>query len=284
MPELLEGKKVAESIYSKILLEISLLPFVPKITFVRIGDDPASASYVKSKGKKAGDLGLQSENLHLPAAVSEDELLAKIHALNRNKDVQGILVQLPLPKNLNKYRVMREIDPLKDVDGLNPENMGRLFQGDPRFIPCTPAGILEIFSHYSIPLEGTKAVVVGRSDIVGKPVAQLLLMHNATVTICHSKTRNLKEETRQADLLIVAMGKPKFIGADMVKEGATVVDVGIHRVGEKMVGDVDFDSVSPKVKYITPVPGGVGPMTIAMLMKNLVSAAALQARLGRAVG
>lgn len=273
MPLILDGKKVAEALYQKLLLDLSLLPVVPKIVFLLVGEDPASQTYVRSKGKKCQDLGLLSETVVLPATTAEDDLIGRIHALNRDKDVHGILVQLPLPAGMNKQRVLREIDPKKDVDGLHPENQGRLFQGEPRFLPCTPAGIVEILKFYSIPMEGAKVTVIGRSEIVGKPAAQLMLMNNATVQICHSKTKDLAAETRAADILIVAIGKPKFVTAEMVKPGATVIDVGIHRIDGKIVGDVDFDSVAPKAGAISPVPGGVGPMTIAMLMKNVIQAA-----------
>jgi len=273
MPLILDGKKVAEALYQKLLLDLSLLPVVPKIVFLLVGEDPASQTYVKSKGKKCQDLGLLSETVVLPATTPEDDLIARIHDLNRDKAVHGILVQLPLPAGMNKQRVLREIDPKKDVDGLHPENQGRLFQGEPRFLPCTPAGIVEILKFYSIPMEGAKVTVIGRSEIVGKPAAQLMLMNNATVQICHSKTKDLKAETSVADILIVAIGKPKFVTAEMVKAGATVIDVGIHRIDGKIVGDVDFESVAPKAGAISPVPGGVGPMTIAMLMKNVIQAA-----------
>lgn len=273
---ILDGKKVAESIYSKIVLDVSLLPSIPKIAFIIVGEDPASQTYVKSKGKKCQDLGLRSETIALPATTTEADLIARIHALNKDKEVNGILVQLPIPGHMNKARVLREIDPQKDVDGLHLDNAGRLFQGEPRFVPCTPAGVMEILKFYQIPVEGKKAVVLGRSDIVGKPMAQLLQMQNATVTVCHSKTPNLKSETLQADILVAAIGKARLIKAEHVKEGAVVIDVGIHRVDGKIVGDVDFESVVGKASHVTPVPGGVGPMTIAMLMKNLLTAAHLQ--------
>lgn len=278
MPLILEGKKVAEALYSKLLLEVSLLSVVPKIVFLLVGDDPASQTYVRSKGKKCLDLGLQSETLTYPSDFKEEQLVAKIQELNHDKSVNGILVQLPLPAHMNKLRVLKAIDPTKDVDGLHSDNMGKLMQGEPRFVACTPAGVVEMLKFYAIPMEGSNVVVVGRSEIVGKPMAQLMLMQNSTVTICHSKTKHLSDFTKKADILIVAMGKPKFVTAEMVKDGATVIDVGIHRVNERLVGDVDFDSVAPKCSAISPVPGGVGPMTIAMLMKNLVLAATLQER------
>ncbi len=274
-PLILEGKKVAESLFSKLLLDISLLPFVPKIVFIIVGNDGASQTYVKMKGKKSESLGLRHETIVLPEATTEEQLLTQIKTLNENADVNGILVQLPLPKHINKYKVLESILPDKDVDGLHPLNQGLLAIGKPKFLPCTPAGVIEILKFYQIPLVGAKAVVVGRSEIVGKPMTQLLLLENATVTVCHSQTKNLAEETAQADILIAALGKPKFITAPMVKEGAVVIDVGIHRVDDKIVGDVDFESVSSKCRAISPVPGGVGPMTIAMLLKNLIFAAGL---------
>jgi methylenetetrahydrofolate dehydrogenase (NADP+)/methenyltetrahydrofolate cyclohydrolase len=272
MALILDGKKVAEATYAKALLEMSLLPVVPRIIFILVGEDPASQTYVRSKTNKAQALGIRGETLVLPATTTEDDLVERVRAFNRDKDVNGILVQLPLPPGINKARVLREISPLKDVDGLHPDNAGRLAVGDPRLVSCTPAGVIEILKFYNIPMEGAKAAVVGRSEIVGKPLAQLLLLNNATVTICHSRTKDLKAETRQADILIAALGQRQFIRADMVKEGSTVIDVGIHRTEQGIVGDVAFDEVAPKVAAITPVPGGVGPMTIAMLMKNLISA------------
>lgn len=276
MPMILDGKKVAENVYAKLALDLSLLPTVPKIVFILVGSDPASQTYVKSKAKKCLDLGIRSETVQFADTTPEEILVSRIRELNIDADTHGVLVQLPLPAHISRARVVRELNPLKDVDGLHPENAGRLFQGDPRFVPCTPAGILEILKFHSVALEGSHAVIVGRSEIVGKPVSQLLLMQNSTVTLCHSKTKELERHTRSADILIVAMGKLKFVGATMVKEGATVIDVGIHRVDGNFVGDVDFEAVLPKVHAITPVPGGVGPMTIAMLMKNLIQAATLQ--------
>lgn len=274
---LLDGKKVAESIYSKLILELSLLPFVPKLVVVLVGDNAASQTYVRSKTKKCSDLGIRSETVLLPGTVSEAELLETIKKLNHDKDVHGILVQLPLPKHVDKNRILWAIDPKKDVDGLHPENSGRLFAGEMRLVPCTPLGIIEMLKFYQITMEGKHAVVVGRSDIVGKPAALLLLHQNATVTICHSKTPDLARHMREADILIAAMGQPKYVGPEQVKEGSVIVDVGIHRVDTGLVGDVDFEKVAPKVRAITPVPGGVGPLTIAMLMKNLVQAARLHA-------
>jgi len=273
---LLDGKKVAESVYQKVLLDISLLPQVPKISFVMVGDNPASATYVRSKAKRCSALGIQSETVPFPTDVDETTVVSRIHSLNKAKDVHGILVQLPLPPHLSRERVLSQIHPLKDVDALTTENAGLLFQGTPRFVPCTPAGIMEILKFYQIGLSGLKALVLGRSEIVGKPLAQLLLQCNATVTCAHSKTRGLDEECTRSDIVVVAIGKPKFVGPQMIKQGAVVIDVGINRVEENIVGDVDFVNVKDKVSAITPVPGGVGPMTIAMLMKNLLLAASLQ--------
>lgn len=274
---ILEGKKVAENAYQKLLLDISLLPAIPKISLIIVGEDPASLTYVKSKGKKCLDLGLRSETIRLSSSISESELVERIQKLNNDKDVNAILLQLPLPKHINRERVLKEIHPMKDVDGLHFENLGLLLQGNPRFVPCTPQGVIEMLKFYNIPMAGKRAVVVGRSEIVGKPMAQLLLMNNATVTICHSKTENFAEETKRAEILVAAMGKAKFITEKHVSPGTVVVDVGIHRVNDKICGDVDTDRVKDIVSAISPVPGGVGPMTIAMLMKNVVLAAKLQA-------
>jgi methylenetetrahydrofolate dehydrogenase (NADP+) / methenyltetrahydrofolate cyclohydrolase len=277
MPTILDGKKAAEYEYSKILLELSLLPVVPKLVVVLVGEDPASETYVRSKTKKCLDLGIRGTTLQLPASIEVGEFERHLDRLNADKEVNGILVQLPLPKHLNRYEAVSRLSPLKDVDGLHPENMGLLMQGTPRLVPCTPDGILALLKFHQISLTGAKVVIVGRSDIVGKPMAQLCLGQNATVTVCHSKTKHLERETVQADILIAALGQKQRIGPEMVKEGAVVIDVGIHRTADKkLVGDVDFERVAPKVSAITPVPGGVGPMTIAMLMKNLVTATKLQ--------
>jgi len=272
----LDGKKVAESIYKKLLLEASLLPVVPKLVVILVGTDPASQTYVRSKSKKAQSLGLRSETIQYPASVTQDELIQKIKELNDDKDTHGVLVQLPLPAHIHKHRLFEMLDPKKDVDGLTAENAGKLMLGTPQLVPCTPHGVLEMLKFYSIPLEGAQAVVLGRSDIVGKPMAQLLLNENATVTVCHSKTRDLERIARSADILIAAIGRPRMVGVNWVKEGAVVVDVGIHRENDKLCGDVDWESVQSRCHAISPVPGGVGPMTIAMLMKNLVLAASLQ--------
>lgn len=275
---LLEGKPVAEEIYRKLLLEISLLPVIPKLVVILVGENPASETYVKTKTKKCQSLGLLSETRKFSSDVTEEELLNTLQELNQDPTVHGILIQLPLPGHLNKARLIAELDPLKDVDGLTAENAGRLFQGLPRLVPCTPMGVMEIFKHYEIELKGKHAVVLGRSDIVGKPMAQLLLMADATVTICHSQTRNLEKITQEADLIVAAIGKMKWVKHSMVSKNAVVIDVGIHREEGSLCGDVDFDSVKNHCTAITPVPGGVGPMTIAILMKNLVQAASLQVK------
>lgn len=275
MPDLMDGKKVAESVYQKVLLDLSLLPLVPKIVFILVGENAASQTYVKAKEKKCLDLGLRSETVCFAADVSETTLLSTIRKLNDNSDVHGILVQLPLPPHIDRYRVLGQIGPGKDVDGLHPENAGLLQQGRPRFAPCTPAGVMEMLRFYEVPIAGARAVVLGRSEIVGKPMVQLLTNADATVTVCHSKTVDLATETSRADILIVAIGRAEYIRAEHVKEGAVVVDVGIHRVDGKLVGDVHFASASTRASKISPVPGGVGPMTIASLMRNLVRAASL---------
>jgi methylenetetrahydrofolate dehydrogenase (NADP+) / methenyltetrahydrofolate cyclohydrolase len=247
------------------------------LVVVLVGEDPASETYVRSKTKKCMDLGIRGDTLRLPASIPAEELARQLDRLNYDKDVNGILVQLPLPKHLNKHAAIERVSPLKDVDGLHPENMGLLMQGNPRLVPCTPDGIMAILKFHAVPLAGAKVVIVGRSEIVGKPMALLALAQNATVTVCHSHTKDLGRETSQADVLIAAMGQKEFIGPEMVKEGAVVIDVGIHRTQDKkLAGDVQFDRVLPKVSAITPVPGGIGPMTIAMLMKNLVTATKLQ--------
>jgi len=281
MPLLLDGNVVATEVYKNLALELSLLSFIPKVVFILVGEDPASQTYVRAKEKKCGELGFQGETLRLPASTSQDDLLKLLQKLNKDTSVHGILVQLPLPPQIDRLKVLTSIAPEKDVDGLHPENMGRLCRGDARFKPCTPAGVVEMLKHYKIPVSGKNALVIGRSDIVGKPAAMLLLGEDATVTIAHSKTRDLKAMAKAADILIVAMGKPKFVGADFVNANSVVVDVGIHRMPDpsgkdKIVGDVDFEAVAPIVHAITPVPGGVGRMTIAMLMKNVVTAARLQ--------
>ncbi|NMC92442.1 MAG: bifunctional methylenetetrahydrofolate dehydrogenase/methenyltetrahydrofolate cyclohydrolase FolD, partial [Smithella sp.] len=249
---------------------------VPGLAVVLAGDDPASKGYVGRKAKACAEAGFLSREYKLPADVGEAELLALIRDLNNDPQIHGILVQLPLPKHIAADKIIAAIDPNKDVDGFHPANVGRLVTGSPLFVPCTPRGIMELIARTGISLSGKDAVVIGRSNIVGKPMALLLLAQNATVTMCHSKTRDLPAAARRADVLIAAIGKPRMITADMVKEGAAVIDVGVNRLENgKLAGDVAFDEVAPKTSAITPVPGGVGPMTIAMLMKNTLDAARL---------
>ena len=251
----------------------------PGLAVIIVGENPASQVYVRNKHKACTELGFYSEGVELPADTTRERLLAEIDRLNHDDRIHGILVQLPLPKALQPYEseVLEAIDPLKDVDGFHPVNVGRLVTGQKALVPCTPHGCLRMLELADIPVEGANAVIIGRSNIVGKPMLHLLLGKNATVTICHSRTKNLAEITRQADILVAAVGKPKFVTADMVKPGAAVIDVGINRIApKKLVGDVDFEAVSKVAGAITPVPGGVGLLTIAMLMQNTVEAARLQ--------
>jgi methylenetetrahydrofolate dehydrogenase (NADP+) / methenyltetrahydrofolate cyclohydrolase len=274
--QIIDGKKVSEEIIEQIKIQTEEMKSscgkVPGLAVVLVGDDPASAVYVRNKGKACERAGFNSYEHRLPADTSEADLLALVRKLNTDSEVNGILVQLPLPEGMDSQKVLEAIDPAKDVDGFHPVNVGGLASGISDLAPCTPAGIMELLDRYEIPVEGKEAVVLGRSNIVGKPAALLLLKRNATVTICHSRTKNLKEVTARADILVAAIGKADFVTADMVKEGATVIDVGINRVDGKLKGDVDFEAVAPKTSYITPVPGGVGPMTIALLMKNTFTA------------
>ena len=245
----------------------------PGLAVIRVGNDPASEVYVRNKDKACAALGLHSEVIAMPEETSKDELIAKIDALNADEKIDGILVQLPLPAQIAQFEaeILNRIDPSKDVDGFHPQSVGALCIGQKGFVSCTPAGIIELLKRSNVEIEGKECVIIGRSNIVGKPMSLLMLRENATVTVCHSRTKNLKEVTRRADILIVAIGKPKMITAEYVKEGAVVIDVGIHRLeGKKLCGDVDFDTVAEHTSMITPVPGGVGPMTIAMLMKNCV--------------
>ena len=273
---LIDGKKVSAEIKEQVASEVEQLKKkvgkIPGLAVVLVGEDPASAVYVRNKNKTCEKVGFQSFSHPLAADTEEIKLLQLIAGLNANPEVNGILVQLPLPDHIDEQKVLEAIDPKKDVDGFHPVNVGYLTSGGDALAPCTPAGIIEMLDFYKIDIEGKNAVILGRSNIVGKPMASLLLKRNATVTICHSRTRDLPAVARSADILVAAIGKPKFVTADMVGEGATVIDVGINRVDGKLVGDVDFDAVAEKAAYITPVPGGVGPMTIAMLMKNTLSA------------
>ena len=242
------------------------------LAVIIVGEDPASQVYVRNKKKDCDEVGFNSEVIALPENTEEKELLALIDTLNKREDIHGILVQLPLPKHINEDAVINTISPEKDVDAFHPENVGHIMIGDYTFLPCTPAGIMEMLKFYNISVAGKKCVVIGRSNIVGKPMALMLLEKNATVTIAHSRTKNLKELTKEADVVVVAIGKAKFVTEDMVKEGAVIVDVGINRIDGVLYGDVDFENVEKKASYITPVPGGVGPLTIAMLLLNTVTA------------
>ena len=248
--------------------------FVPGLTVIIVGDDPASAVYVRNKENACAAVGIHSNTCRLPAETTEEELLALIHRLNADDSVHGILVQLPLPKHICEENVLATISPSKDVDAFHAENVGHIMIGNYQFLPCTPAGVMALLERYHIPVEGKNCVVIGRSNIVGKPQAMLLLEKNGTVTICHSRTKNLADITRQADILVAAVGRPKFVTADMVKEGATVIDVGINRLPDgSLCGDVDFAEIEKKAYAITPVPGGVGPMTVTMLLYNTLTAA-----------
>lgn len=275
--QLIEGKKISDEIREEIRAETAALAakgVVPGLAVVLVGDDPASRVYVGSKEKACGKMGFYSEVHRLPASTTQDELLALIGKLNEQSTVHGILVQLPLPKHIEEKAVIDAISVEKDVDGFHPISTGNLVIGDDSLLPCTPAGSIELIKRTGIDITGKHAVVIGRSNIVGKPVAMLLLRENATVTVCHSRTQGMAEIARQADILVVAIGKAKAIGAEYVKPGAVVIDVGINRLPDgKLAGDVDFDEVLPVVGHITPVPGGVGPMTIAMLMQNTLKAA-----------
>ena len=249
----------------------------PGLCVIIVGEDPASRVYVNNKKKACEEIGINSLEYALPESTTEEELLALIDELNQRKDINGILVQLPVPKHINEEHIINAINPQKDVDAFHPVNVGKIMVGNFDFVPCTPAGVMELIAESGIDLTGKECVVVGRSNIVGKPQAMLLLHKNATVTICHSKTKDLATKTRNADIVVAAVGKPNFIKGDMIKEGAVVIDVGINRLeNKKLCGDCEFESCEKKAKAITPVPGGVGPMTIAMLMKNTVKAAKIQ--------
>ena len=267
------SKKLRGEVYDKVK-KLGDMGIKAGLAVVIVGDDPASRTYVNNKKKACAECGIYSEEYALPEETTEAELLALIDKLNEKKDINGILVQLPLPAHINEEMVIKAIPPEKDVDAFHPANVGRIMIGNQSFVPCTPAGVMELLDAYDIEIEGKNCVIIGRSNIVGKPQAMLMLQKNATVTICHSRTVNLAEVTSKADILVAAVGRSKFVTADMVKEGAVVIDVGINR-GEdgKLCGDVDYDAVFDKVSYITPVPGGVGPMTITMLLKNTLTAA-----------
>ncbi|HKR65544.1 MAG TPA: bifunctional methylenetetrahydrofolate dehydrogenase/methenyltetrahydrofolate cyclohydrolase FolD [Thermoanaerobaculia bacterium] len=277
MSGIIDGKAVARQIESEVAAAIARLGIRPGLVAVRVGSDPASEVYVRNKAKKARELGLEGAELIFPESLSEAELLDEIARLNADDAVDGILVQLPLPKQIDPRKVIDAIAPAKDVDGFHPINVGLLHLGRRALVPCTPAGVIRLIESTGESIEGKHAVVIGRSDIVGKPMSALLLQKNATVTVCHSRTRDIGSVTREADILIAAIGKPHFVTKEMVKPGAIVIDVGINRIADggkgKLAGDVDFANVREVASWITPVPGGVGPMTIAMLMKNTVDAA-----------
>lgn len=274
---LIDGKALAAKMQAELKVKVDKLKEadnVPGLAVILVGEDPASQIYVRNKARQATAIGLNSSVVRLPETVSEQELLDLIEQYNQSEQWHGILVQLPLPEHISEEKVLLAIDPEKDVDGFHPMNMGRLWSGNPLMIPSTPAGIMEMFREYNVELSGKRAVVIGRSNIVGKPMAQLLMMADATVTIAHSKTENLRELTKEADILVVAIGRDRMIKAEDVKEGAVVIDVGMNRDEDgKLHGDVDFDEVKDVASLITPVPGGVGPMTITMLMEQTVSAA-----------
>ena len=275
--KIIDGKAVAKHIRENIAKEVEKLKHEgihPGLAVVLIGDNPASMVYVRNKGEACRAAGIYSEEHRLPEYTSEKELLELIDKLNKDTRVHGILVQLPLPEQINKDHILKAISPDKDVDGFTEINMGRLMTGQDGLVPCTPLGIMKLLEHYRIQIEGKNAVVVGRSNIVGKPVAMMLLHRNATVTICHTRTKNMSEICRQADILIAAVGRSRMISGDMIKDGAVVIDVGINRLDTgKLAGDVDYEGAAEKAAWITPVPGGVGPMTIAMLLYNTVKAA-----------
>jgi methylenetetrahydrofolate dehydrogenase (NADP+)/methenyltetrahydrofolate cyclohydrolase len=284
--QLLDGKAISAELRE--LLAADVCEFIaatgvkPMLATVLVGDDPASAVYVKSKNQSCVKAGMLSRHEHLAVSTPQDELLALIAELNADESVHGILVQLPLPPQIDETVVLDAVAPLKDVDCFHPENVGRLSQGRPRFLPCTPHGVQVLLMRTGVPIDGAHAVVIGRSEIVGKPLAMMLVQKgigaNATVTVCHSRTKNLKDICRTADILIAAIGRPEFVTGEMIKPGAVVIDVGINRVAGKLVGDVKFDDAVEKASFLTPVPGGVGPMTIAMLLRNTLTAARLQTK------
>lgn len=277
---IIDGKAVSKAVRERVAKETEELKakgVTPGLAVIIVGEDPASQVYVRNKEKACEEVGFYSEKFALPENTTQQELNSLVMELNERKDINGILCQLPLPSHLNDKEVINLINPIKDVDAFHPVNVGAIMIGDYNFLPCTPAGVMELIHSTGVDVAGKKAVVIGRSNIVGKPMAMLLLHENATVEITHSKTQNLSEITSGADILVAAIGKAKFVGADMVKDGAVVIDVGMNRdENGKLCGDVDFDAVKDKCSYITPVPGGVGPMTISMLMQNTLTAAKLQ--------
>ena len=282
MAIIIDGKKVSAQVKEQVRIETEELVkkgIKPGLAVIIVGDDPASRVYVNNKKKACEKVGFLSKEFALPATTTQEELLALVNELNEDKEINGILCQLPLPKGLDEKAVIEAISPLKDVDAFHVSNVGKIMIGDYDFLPCTPAGVMERLHSYNIPVEGKECVVIGRSNIVGKPMAMLLLHENGTVNICHSRTKDLAEVCRRADILVSAVGRADFVTADMVKDGAIVIDVGMNRNAEnKLCGDVKYDEVAPKCSYITPVPGGVGPMTIAMLMKNTLMAKRIQSK------
>ena len=279
MSRIIDGKVISAAVKERVkngVAELNSKGITVGLAVIIVGDDPASKIYVANKKKACEALGIISEEYALSANTTEEELLALVDELNHKKSINGILCQLPLPSHLDEKLIINSILPEKDVDAFHPANVGRIMIGDFDFVPCTPAGIMEMLAYENIDPEGKSCVVIGRSNIVGKPMAMLLLHKNGTVTVCHSRTKNLKEICSKADILVAAVGKAKFVTADMVKEGAVVIDVGMNRVDGKLYGDVDFEEVSKKASAVTPVPGGVGPMTIAMLMQNTLTAAKKQ--------
>ncbi|HFZ9711169.1 TPA: bifunctional methylenetetrahydrofolate dehydrogenase/methenyltetrahydrofolate cyclohydrolase [Streptococcus agalactiae] len=278
MTELIDGKALSQKMQDELGRKVERLKeqhgIIPGLAVILVGDNPASQVYVRNKERSALEAGFKSETLRLSESISQEELIDIIHQYNEDKSIHGILVQLPLPQHINDKKIILAIDPKKDVDGFHPMNTGHLWSGRPMMVPCTPAGIMEMFREYHVDLEGKHAVIIGRSNIVGKPMAQLLLDKNATVTLTHSRTRNLSEVTKEADILIVAIGQGHFVTKDFVKEGAVVIDVGMNRdENGKLIGDVVFEQVAEVASMITPVPGGVGPMTITMLLEQTYQAA-----------
>lgn len=280
MTQIIDGKKISAEIKDELKEKVAALKAEGKeitLAVIQVGNDPASTVYVGNKKKSCAYIGIRSLAYELPEDTTEEELLSLVEQLNESRDVHGILVQLPLPKQINEDKIIKAIAPAKDVDGFHPQSVGALSIGQPGFVSCTPAGIIQLLKRSGIEIDGKECVIVGRSNIVGKPMALLLLRENGTVTVCHSHTKNLKDVCKRADILVAAIGKPKFFDHEYVKEGAVVIDVGIHRnENNKLCGDVDYEDVFPHVSAITPVPGGVGPMTIAMLMYNCVQAAEME--------
>ena len=280
MAQIIDGKKISAEIKDELKAKVAALKVEGKeitLAVIQVGNDPASTVYVGNKKKSCEYIGIRSLAYELPEETTEEELVSLVEQLNMSRDVHGILVQLPLPKHINEDKIIKAIAPEKDVDGFHPQSVGALSIGQPGFVSCTPAGIIQLLKRSGIEIDGKACVVVGRSNIVGKPMALLLLRENGTVTVCHSHTKDLKEVCKRADILVAAIGKPKFFNHEYVKEGAVVIDVGIHRNEQnKLCGDVDYEDVLPLVSAITPVPGGVGPMTIAMLMYNCVQAAEME--------